>query len=255
MNSQFRPAILIPVYNHGKACAKVVDSLMDYCISSNTKIILVDDGNKDETRSILQDIARSYPKTVELVVQKKNSGKGGAFKAGIIHAHSIGITHALQLDADGQHDSSRCAFFFEKAQLAPDSLICGYPEYDKTAPGHRKNGRKFANTWCKIVTWQSGITDSMCGFRLYPVNPTFSFVTKHRFDKRMGFDIDILIRLIWRGLPFSFYGVKVTYPSDGISNFHVVRDNIRISWVFTKLCCGMFIRIPKLAWRKIHGTK
>lgn len=255
MSTQFRPAILIPVYNHGKACEKLIDSLLPYCASSNTKIILVDDGNKDSTKKILWNIAHSYPQTVELVVQKKNSGKGGAFKAGIIHARSIGITHALQMDADGQHDSSRCAFFFEKAQQSPGALICGYPEYDETAPRHRKNGRKFANTWCKIVTWQGKIADSMCGFRIYPVEQAFAFVTKHCFDKRMGFDIDILVRLIWTGIPFSFYGVRVTYPSDGISNFHVVRDNMRISWVFTRLCCGMFLRIPILAWRKIHEKK
>lgn len=247
----FNPAILIPVYNHGPACMKVVDSLEDFCKSSGTKVILVDDGNGPETKACLEQIAATHANFVTLVVQPQNTGKGGAFKAGIIKAKEMGITHALQLDADGQHDSQRCSFFFEKAKDSPHKMICGYPEYDESAPGHRKNGRKFANTWCAVVTWESGIVDSMCGFRLYPVEETFNFVTKHSFDQRMGFDIDIMVRLIWAGLKYEFYGVKVTYPSDGISNFHVVRDNIRISWVFTKLCCGMFIRIPKLLVRKL----
>lgn len=244
-------SILIPVYNHGKACIEVVNGLSEYCSKNNIKIILVDDGNGEETKSCLKQIKDTHPEIVDLVTLEQNSGKGGAFKAGIIRAKELGITHALQLDADGQHDSSRCDFFFEKAKLNPENMICGYPEYDETAPAHRKNGRVFANTWCAIVTWTGGIKDSMCGFRLYPVEATYNFMTKHRFDKRMGFDIDILVRLLWSGMKLEFYPVKVTYPSDGISNFHAVRDNIRISWVFTKLCCGMFIRIPKLIFNKL----
>ena len=91
----------------------------------------------------------------------------------------------------------------------------------------------------------------MCGFRLYPVEFTYNYLTRHSLDLRMGFDIEILVKLIWAGLPYDFHSVKVTYPSDGISNFHMFRDNVRISWVFTKLCCGMFIRIPKLIWQKL----
>ena len=249
--SNFNPAILIPVYNHGKACMEVVKGLEPYCHSSGTKIILVDDGNGQETKSCLEQISSTYPDFVKLIVLEKNSGKGGAVKAGVKYAYENGITHVLQLDADGQHDITRCQFFFEKAKENPQAMICGYPKYDESAPGHRKKGRVFANIWCAIVSWESGIKDSMCGFRIYPVEKTHKFMTYHFFDLRMGFDIEILIRLIWTGMPYDFYSVKVTYPRDGISNFHVVKDNIRISWVFTKLCIGMILRSPILLWRKL----
>ena len=247
MNSSFNPCIIIPVYNHGPACIHVVEKLAKF----NIPVILVDDGNAEETRYCLYSIKENHTNLVDLVILAKNSGKGGAFKAGIIFAHKKCYTHALQIDADGQHDTERVPFFLEKSAAAPDKMICGYPEYDESAPGKRKNGRKFANNWCKIVTWSGGITDSMCGFRLYPVEFTYNYLTRHSLDLRMGFDIEILVKLIWAGLPYDFHSVKVTYPSDGISNFHMFRDNVRISWVFTKLCCGMFIRIPKLIWQKL----
>lgn len=247
----FSPVILIPVYNHGKACFEVVKSLIPYCSTNNVKILLIDDGNKEETKLFLQQAKNTFSDYLDLVVLEKNSGKGGAFKAGIIYAYNNGFTHALQMDADGQHDYKRVEFFINKSKENPNYMICGFPEYDDSVPSHRKNGRKFANNWCKIVTWNKNIVDSMCGFRLYPIKETYDFLTKSFFDKRMGFDIDILVRLIWKNIPFKFYSVKVTYPKDGISNFNVVRDNIRISWVFTKLCCGMFIRIPKLLFYKI----
>ena len=248
--SDFKPAFLIPVYNHGKACMKVVESLAPYCREKGVKVILVDDGNGEETKNCLIQIKNANPDFVDLVTLPHNCGKGGAFKAGTFRAQELGLSHVLQLDADGQHDASRADFFFEKAKKNPSALICGYPEYDETAPIHRKNGRKFANTWCAIVTWEGGITDSMCGFRIYPVAETCDFMKKHGFDQRMGFDIEILVKLIWFGLKYEFYSVKVTYPSDGISNFRVFQDNVRISWVFTRLCCGMFLRIPRLIFRK-----
>lgn len=249
----YRQAILIPVYKHGKACERVVENLKPFCEESQTKVILVDDGNDDDTKNILRETAGKNSGFVTLIENERNRGKGVAFRIGMEKAKEMGFTHVLQLDADGQHDIGRCSFFFEKSKESPEKLICGYPEFDETAPGHRKGGHKFANTWCAIVTWSGGIVDSLCGFRIYPVESTCAFLRKGHIDSRMGFDIDILIKLIWRGVKYEFYPVKVTYPIDGISNFHPFRDNVRISWVFTKFFCGMIVRSPILLWRKIRG--
>ena len=116
----FNPVILIPVYRHGKACAEVVDSIIQY----NIPIILVDDGNEEETKSYLAQIKEKHGE-VELVTLPKNQGKGGAFKAGVIRAKELGYSHVLQLDADGQHDSTKIPFFIEKAKSSPAKMICG----------------------------------------------------------------------------------------------------------------------------------
>ena len=253
MSEAIKKAILIPVYNHGKACIGVVDSIAEYCRENDAKIILVDDGNKSDTKECLCQIANKHKDLVVLLALAENKGKGEAFRIGLLKAKELGFTHVLQLDADGQHDSSRLSFFFDRAKENPDALICGYPEYDESAPQHRKGAHRFANWWCAVVTWEKGIVDSLCGFRVYPVKETAKLVRQKSLDKRMGFDIDILIRLIWRGVPFEFYGVKVTYPVDGISNFRAFRDNVRISWVFTKFFFGMCVRIPLFVWRKIRS--
>lgn len=244
--SYFKPCILIPVYRHGKACAEVVESILEY----NVPIILVDDGNESETKQYLSQIKQNHP-DIELVVLPQNQGKGGAFKAGVIRAKELGYTHILQVDADGQHEKEQIPIFVAEARMSPTALICGYPSYDETAPTHRKNAHKFANMWCAIITWSGKIVDSLCGFRMYPTEATYRFVTKHYFDKRMGFDVEILIQLMWAGLDVEFFPVKVTYPTDGISNFRAFRDNVRISWVFTRLFCKMLVLSPLLLWRKI----
>jgi glycosyltransferase involved in cell wall biosynthesis len=241
-----KQGIIIPVYNHGTAAGKVVENLEPLGLP----IIMVDDGSDSETRVCLERIYAAHPLTVPVTLEK-NSGKGRAFGAGIGKAREMGMTHVLQIDADGQHDARRARFFLDESAAHPDALICSYPEYDESVPLARKHGRIVANTWAKIVTLRPHIIESMLGFRVYPVEPVFQLYRRAYIDSRMGFDIDILVRLCWMGLPLIFHPVRVTYPLDGISHFRPVRDNIRISLTYTRLCCGMLLRLPLLLGRNV----
>jgi glycosyltransferase involved in cell wall biosynthesis len=246
MSNAAKQGFIIPVYNHGTAVGAVVEKLS----SLGIPIIIVDDGSDSETKSCLEKIYASYPLTVPLTLHK-NSGKGRAFFEGLKKAEELGLTHVLQIDADGQHDTGRARFFLEESAAHPAALICSYPEYDDSAPAIRRKGRVVANTWAKIVTLSANIKESMLGFRVYPVAPTLNLCRHPYVDFRMGFDIEILVRLVWKKVPLIFYPVRVTYPVDGISHFRPVRDNIRISWVYTRLCCGMLFRLPILLARKL----
>jgi glycosyltransferase involved in cell wall biosynthesis len=238
---------LIPVYNHGGTAVSVVRRLSGYGLP----ILLVDDGSDAGTKAHLAQIAETCPLAV-LVTLPENRGKGGAVMAGIEKAHELGLSHVLQIDADGQHDAERAGFFLEESAAHSEAVICGYPEYDSSVPASRKSGRKVSNTWAKIVTLSNDITDVLCGFRVYPVEPVWRICRRGYIDPRMGFDVEILIRLYWKGLSLVFHPVRVIYPEGGISHFHLVRDNIRISWVFTRLFFGMLVRLPLLVGRKLR---
>jgi predicted LPLAT superfamily acyltransferase len=249
VNQAIKQGFLIPVYNHGAAVGKVVTDLSKYALP----IIMVDDGSDEDTKRRLAEIVSACPLTV-LITKEKNFGKGGAVYSGLEKAWELGLTHVLQIDADGQHDTERAGFFLAESAARPDALICGLPEYDDSVPLSRKNGRKVANIWANIVTLSGGIKDALCGFRVYPVEKTRRLYRRVLIDRRMGFDAEILVRLQWQGVPLVFYPVRVTYPKDGISYFHMVRDNIRISWVFTRLCCGLLVRLPLLLYRRLRKT-
>ncbi|MDR1352542.1 MAG: glycosyltransferase family 2 protein [Treponema sp.] len=245
-----RQGFLIPVYNHGETAVSVVQKLARYGLP----VILVDDGSNAETKGCLAKIAADTPGAV-LVTRKKNGGKGAAVIAGIDKARGEGLTHVLQIDADGQHDAEQAGFFLEVSAAHPEALVCGRPEFDSSVPLSRKNGRKIANTWAKIVTLSSEIQDVLCGFRVYPVEPAWR-VCRHTFiDKRMGFDPEILVRLCWKHVPLLFYPVRVSYPQGGVSHFRPVQDNIRISLGFTRLCAGMLVRLPVLLAAKFRGRR
>ena len=238
---------VIPVYRHGATLEAVVKSLLSF----EFPIIAVDDGNDEENRAYIAAVEKKYP-LVTVVIRKKNGGKGRAMIDGIRKADEMGLTHILQLDSDGQHDSGKAIRFIELSEQHPEAIICGYPEYDKDAPKSRVNGRKFANGWIHFVTLSGDIKDAMIGFRIYPVKPFIKMLHYTPYiDGRMGFDIEVLVRQYWQGVPIISEPVKVFYPADGISNYNYFTDTIRVSGTYARLCIGLIFRVPVLIFRKI----
>jgi glycosyltransferase involved in cell wall biosynthesis len=245
-----KQGFLIPLYNHGGAVYSVTSALAVHGLP----IIIVDDGSDEATKQALAATLKAFP-LAAAVSLKKNRGKGAAVMAGLGKAREQGLSHVLQIDADGQHDTERTGFFLAASAQEPEAAICGYPEYDAFAPALRIGGRAVSNTWAKIVTLSGKLKDVLCGFRVYPVEKALEVMGRCFYDRRMGFDPEILIRLYWAAVPLVYYPVKIRYPQDGISHFHLVRDNIRISWTFTRLFFGMLLRIFPLARRTIRGRK
>jgi glycosyltransferase involved in cell wall biosynthesis len=236
-----KQGFIIPVYRHGVSAGQVAERLSSFGLP----IIVVDDGNDAETKKCLINWTAKVPGAV-LVSLEKNSGKGVAVTEGLHKAAELGLTHVLQIDADGQHDVEQACFFLEESAGNPENIICGYPEFDVSAPKSRVKGRKISTFWAAVVTLSGELKDALCGFRVYPVDAAFRVAGYPFLDKRMGFDPEILVRLYWRRVFPLFYPVKVSYPEGGISNFHVLKDNMRISWTFCRLCIGMLIRLPYL---------
>jgi glycosyltransferase involved in cell wall biosynthesis len=235
-----KQGFLIPVYNHGKTAVPLVETLSGFGLP----LILVDDGSDEETKAFLEKAAMTPG--VSLVSLDKNTGKGGAVSRGIEKAREMGLTQVLQIDADGQHDVNRAAFFLERSCLHPGALICGYPEFDDSAPRSRVTGRKISNFWAGVVTLSGDLRDVMCGFRVYPVEPAWRIIHNAYVDRRMGFDTDILVHLYWGKVRPLFYPVKVIYPENGVSHYRLFRDNLRITVMFFRLFGGMLIRLPFL---------
>lgn len=238
---------IIPVYNHGATLEAVVKSLLQF----NYPIIVVDDGNNAENKALISEVANKYS-LVTVVTHEKNGGKGKAMCSGVLKADEMELTHVLQIDSDGQHDVNRVAYFLKKSEENPEALICGCPEYDENAPKSRVNGRKFSNGWVHCVTLSKDIVDAMIGFRVYPVESFVKVIkTALYMDGRMGFDIEILVRLYWKGVKIISEPVKVFYPENGISNYRYFQDTVRVSCTYARMCIGMIIRLPILLSRKI----
>lgn len=235
---------IVPVYNHGAAIGAVVAAVQ----ANGLPCLLVDDGSEPGCAAVLDELALCDG--VTLVRLEQNQGKGGAMMAGFRAALRQGYSHALQIDADGQHDAGDIPQFLRQSAAAPDKLICGCPVYDDSVPKARLYGRYATHIWVWINTLSFAIRDSMCGFRLYPLAPTVALIDAEPVGRRMDFDTEILVRLYWRGMQVVNQPTHVTYPSDGISHFRVLSDNLLISLMHTRLFFGMLLRMPALLWRK-----
>ena len=242
---------VIPVFRHGAALKEVLNELESYGFPT----IVVDDGNDEENKALIKSAVENAKDAI-LVEREYNGGKGAAVTSGILKAAELGFTHVFQLDSDGQHDTSKIPRFLELSKEHPDSVICGCPEYDENAPKNRVKGREFANMWIHIVTLSKTIKDAMVGFRIYPIEKVVKVFRRTLYiNKRMGFDIEILVRLFWANVPIISEPVKISYPKDGVSNFRMFWDNAGISETYTRLFLEMIPRLPIILFNALTRKK
>ena len=241
----FSPCVLIPCYNHGAMMSGVLDRLQPF----NLPCIVVDDGSDKTTQDELARLAAEY-RNLTLIRLPVNAGKGAAVISGIQAAADAGFSHAVQVDADGQHAIEDIPRLLALAKKHPTALISGQPIYDDSVPRSRLYGRWVTHIWVWIETLSLQLKDSMCGFRVYPVAPTLQLAQRVTLGKRMDFDTEVMVRLYWQGNTSYFIPTRVTYPQDGLSHFDALKDNLRISLMHTRLFFGMLPRIPSLLFRR-----
>jgi len=238
---------VIPVYNHGATVAAVHAQLA----ALGLPCVLVDDGSAPDCAAVLDALA-ALPNT-HLVRRLQNGGKGAAVQDGLRAARSLGYSHALQADADGQHTLTDAAAFVQASRAWPQAVICGAPVYGDDVPRSRLYGRWLTRVWVWINTLSLDIPDAMCGFRVYPLDAVLRVIDGAQVGRRMDFDIAVLVRLHWRGVPMVWLPTRVVYPEGGVSHFKALRDNVLISRMHARLFFGMLARSPALLLRRRLG--
>jgi glycosyltransferase involved in cell wall biosynthesis len=243
--------LLVPHFDHVAQFRNVLPRLL----TTGLPLIVVDDASPSAVFEELQQMLDENAGDTTLVRHTENEGKGGAVMTGFRVAHEAGFTHALQVDADGQHDISAIGEFCAQGENHPEAIICGEPIFDESISGLRYYGRYLTLSLSWLETVSTEIRDAMCGFRLYPLGRILTVINRARPGQRMTFDPEILVRAVWEGIPLHFIAVRVRYPEDGASHFHYLRDNTEISWMHTRLIVGMLLRLPALMRRKMTARK
>jgi glycosyltransferase involved in cell wall biosynthesis len=221
-------------------------------------VFVVIDGSTDGSDANLEDLA--IGRNVRLRVHRlpENGGKGAAIRRGIALAGAEGFTHALAMDADGQHPSDHIVRFMEAGKAHPEALVLGEPVFDSSAPSLRVKGRKISNWWANLETCGWGIHDSLFGMRLYPIAPLEMVFSETMFARRFDFDPEVAVRLCWKGLPVINLPTPVKYLSaeeGGISQFRYLRDNILLTAMHLRLFTGFLFRLAMLLFRPKNPLK
>ncbi|MDO8414398.1 MAG: glycosyltransferase family 2 protein [Gallionellaceae bacterium] len=240
--------VLIPSYNTGTMLPKTVKAARQFWCP----VWVVVDGSTDDSAQILKSMAES-DSGLKIFVLPDNQGKGAAVLHGLHAAAAAGYSHALVMDADGQHPADKIPEFMACSQQRPDALILGCPVFDSSAPLLRVGGRKLSNAWADLETLWMGIGDSLFGFRVYPVQALRQVMANNYWMRRFDFDPEAAVRLCWRGVrPINIAApVKYFRPEEGgVSHFNYLRDNLLLSWMHLRLMCGFVPRLPLLLWRR-----
>ncbi len=242
--SVFKPCIVIPVYNHANKITAIIKQLGQYELDC----IIIDDGSEASCAATLDHVTSTFIH-VHLYRFSKNQGKGAAVCHALRKAHTEGYSHALQIDADGQHDLRDIPKFLRLGEQHLNAIISGERIYSD-APKKRRYGRLVTDVWVYINTLSLSIKDSMCGYRLYPLDATIDAIERFSIGQRMDFDTDIIVKMYWMGSQVKHVPTQVIYDDEIPSHFDLIKDNIRISRMHASLFFGMLKRLPQLLLRK-----
>ena len=245
-----KPIVLIPSYNTGPEL--LLRTLEETLVATTFPIVLVIDGSTDGSSDAALSLAETNTR-LSVVVKLRNEGKGSAVRTGLQRAASSGFTHALIMDADGQHPADRINDFLAAAERNPEAMILGQPVFDASVPLERLHGRKLSVWVVRAEIMGTEIGDPLYGFRVYPIEPLLKVMGPGGRSDRYDFDPEVAVRLFWKGTPAVKIPARVNYlnkESGGVSHFHYVRDNIRFVWLHTRLllqapfrCLTLWIRM------------
>ena len=238
---------VIPHFNHASEFLNFLPELA----RSELPCIVVDDGSESSDLAQLKAAVAGHD-SITLLRHTSNRGKGAAVLTGCHHARILGFSHAIQIDADGQHDPSDVSRFIEASQTNPSAIVSGYPIFDETAPKARKYGRRITTFWVMLETLSLQVKDALCGYRVYPLDSVESLVDQFHIGVHMEFDTDILVKAVWINVPVIFIDTKVQYIDGASSHFHYLRDNLRLIRLHTRLLLQSLRYLPGSLIRRLR---
>ena len=236
--------MVIPSYNSG---ARLLDTVLA-ALAEWPAVWVVLDGSTDGS-----DRSLGPHRGLRLIRRARNGGKGVAVLDALRLAEAAGFTHALVMDADGQHPAGHIRSFMQASRARPEAMVLGVPQFGPDAPALRVRGRRVSNWWAQLETGWAGIGDSLFGFRVYPIGKLLPIMERSFWMRRFDFDPEAAVRLSWAGVPAVNLPAPVCYlrpEQGGISHFRYGRDNLLLTAMHARLVVGALMRLPGLAWRR-----
>jgi glycosyltransferase involved in cell wall biosynthesis len=237
--------VVIPTYNNSQTLEQVIVATLEY----TANVIVVNDGSTDQTGRVLE----RYQDRIEIITFPQNRGKGAAIRRGMQRAEELGYEYAITIDSDGQHFPAEIPRFLAKVIPGKPILIIGNRNMtDQNIPKKSLFGRKFSNFWVKLETGRD-LQDTQSGYRLYTVAPLNRIGF---FTVKYDFELESLVRWVWRGYPVDIVTIRVYYPpqAERVSHFKGFRDNFYISLLNTVLVMITLIYIiPRRLIRLLFG--
>jgi glycosyltransferase involved in cell wall biosynthesis len=238
-------AVVVPAYNEEALVGSTVSGIPAFV----DRIIVVDDGSKDETAVR----AQTADKRVEVIPHERNQGVGAAIVTGYRRAIAIGVDVTCVMAADGQMDPEdletlvRAIAIDETDYAKANRLFTG--QAWQLIPRTRYLGNAALSFMTKIASGYWHVADSQSGYTAVNL-ATLKLLDLDRIYRRYGFPNDLLVHLNVFNRRVRDYPSRPIYgvgERSGIRLRHVVP---KISWLLLK---GFFWRMgQKYVIRDFH---
>ena len=193
-------AIGIPAYNEEKNIAVIITQLKEI----TDKIIVCDDGSRDLTSKISEDLGAI------VIKHEKNLGYGAAIRSIFLKAKDLDCDALVTFDADGQHRIQDISKVIQPIIEKKSDIVIGsrfLDDGEKEVPNYRKVGIKVI-TKITNMSIKKELTDSQSGFRAYSkqvlseLNPS---------ELGMGISTEILIKASSQEFRITEVPIKIMY--------------------------------------------
>lgn len=221
--SQTKKVVVIPTYNNPKTIARVAKDVIDL----GYELIIVDDGSYTKVAGLVSPHPR-----LTLLRHEINLGKGQAILTGAKKVKEFGFDYFVSMDGDGQHLASEINKLTQ-AVKGHNELIIGSRNFNiDNVPTKSKVGRAFHNFWIRLNSGYP-ISDSLTGFRLYPV----SILDLNIKSKRFNFEAEVLVKHFWKHKKIKDVIIECYYPTpeERVSHFDNYKDTVSITLLHLKL--------------------
>lgn len=169
--TQIPLTVVVPVYNEGETLPALAPEIIDFCRSRGWKVIFVNDGSTDSTKTVLNSLAAAPD--VLILHHKVNRGYGGALKTGIQH---VDTAYLVTIDGDGQHCLDDLDLLFRFALDQDADLVVGRRDPGQVRDLYRGLGKRLIRSFARILIPLS-ITDLNSGLKLYRADLAKKYIT------------------------------------------------------------------------------
>lgn len=204
--------IIIPVHNESETIGKTIHDIYEFCGDyfglREYEIVIVNDGSTDETLEVCKKM-----KTVEVIDNVFDRGKGSALKTGFVIANTKynldDGDDIIFIDGDGQINPNELKVLFNIMKLYNAGAVIGNKRHKYSMTEYTMTRRIISQTYNRIIKFLFDVKfeDTQCGIKIFKKDVLEKALAKVNV-KQYAFDLELIIAL--RGIRCRIADAPVT---------------------------------------------
>jgi len=188
-----RLSIVVPAYNEAARLPLTLPKLAQFCERhGSVEVLIVDDGSKDSTASVIREFAARHP-FVRLLQNPGNRGKGYSVRHGMQKAQGDWI---LSTDADLSSPLEEVDKLLAAVEREQAAAAIGSRALDRSLVGvHQAAMREWSGRLFNVIMRAATglpFRDTQCGFKLFRSDAARVIFSRQKLDG-FGFDVEDLL--------------------------------------------------------------